>query len=73
MSTYGQVQLRAKVHGAVVDEITEADTAAIWVPDAPLAMQARIGTPVVEAFEKKEEANTVEQAAIRKLEEEICN
>jgi type I restriction enzyme S subunit len=68
MTPYGQHQLTSKIYGGVVDELTEEDTAAIWLPDAPLEVQERIGTLVVQAFEKKEEANAIEDRAIARLE-----
>jgi type I restriction enzyme S subunit len=68
MTPYGQHQLTSKIYGGVVDELTEEDTAAIWLPDAPLEVQRRIGTLVVQAFERKEEANAIEDRAIARLE-----
>jgi type I restriction enzyme S subunit len=68
MTPYGQHQLTSKIYGGVVDELTAEDTAAIWLPDAPLEVQRRIGTLVVQAFEKKEEANAIEDRAIARLE-----
>ncbi len=68
MTPYGQHQLMAKIYGGVVDEITEVGTAAMWIPNAPLDLQTKIGEQVVVAFEKKSEASAVEEAAIRKLE-----
>ncbi|HTW93041.1 MAG TPA: hypothetical protein VMH22_15225 [bacterium] len=71
MTTYGQLQLTSKIYGGVVDELTADDTAAIWLPDAPPDVQERIGKPVVEAFEKKEQANAFEDQAIHELEAAI--
>jgi len=68
ITPYGQHQLTAKIYGGVVDELTEADTADVRVPDAPLDVQRAIGEKVVTAYEKKDEANTVEDAAIRHFE-----
>ena len=65
---YGQHQLTAKIYGGVVDELTEADTADVRVPDAPLDVQRAIGEKVVMAYEKKDEANAIEDAAIQRLE-----
>jgi len=65
---YGQHQLTAKIYGGVIDELTEADTADIRVPDAPLNIQRAIGEKVVTAYEKKDEANAVEDAAIQHFE-----
>lgn len=71
MSPYGQHQILAKTYGGVVDEITSDDTGQIWIPNAPLPIQEKIGRLVVEAFEKKDEASTIEEAAIRQLEQRL--
>jgi len=73
---FGQHQLKAKIYGGVVDELTEPDTAAILVPDIPAASphfdeQTRIGELVVSAYEMRDEANTVEKGAIDFLEQII--
>ncbi len=68
MTPYGQHQLTSKIYGGVVDELTEDDTAHVLLPNAPLAVQEKIGAFVVEAFEKKEQANAIEQEAIVRLE-----
>jgi type I restriction enzyme S subunit len=69
MTPYGQHQLTSKIYGGVVDELTEDDTANVYLPDPPLAVQEKIGAFVIEAFEKKEQANTIEDQAIQRLEE----
>jgi len=73
---FGQHQLKAKIYGGVVDELTEPDTAAILVPDIPAATpefdeQTEIGKLVVSAYEMRDEANMVEAGAINFLEELI--
>lgn len=73
MTPYGQHQLMAKIYGAVVDELTEEDTRAVWIPNAPLDLQQEIGERVVKAFEMKDEANVIEERAIRKVEEILQN
>jgi type I restriction enzyme S subunit len=65
---YGQHQLTAKIYGGVVDEITAEDTANVWIPKAPPEVQAAIGAKVVSAYEKKDEARAIEEAAIKRLE-----
>lgn len=65
---YGQHQLKSKIYGAVVDELTETDTKAVWIPNAPYEIQKQIGDKVVEAYEKKEQANQIETEAIHQLE-----
>lgn len=70
---YGQYQLTAKIYGGVVDELTEEDTRAVWIPNAPLEIQAEIGELVVKAFGLKDEASLVEERAIRQVEEILQN
>ncbi len=71
MTPYGQHQLTAKIYGGIIDEITEEDTGAVWMPDAPKNVQTAIGERVVNAFEKKDEASKIEEVAIRRLEETL--
>jgi type I restriction enzyme S subunit len=68
MTPYGYYQLTREIYGGVVDHLEEEHIAAVWLPDAPPDVQERIGLPVVQAFEKKEEANIVENQAIARLE-----
>ncbi len=68
---YGQHQLTAKIYGGVVDELTEEDTAQIRIPNAPLEIQAAIGEKVVTAYNKKAQANLVEDAAVKQLENSL--
>ena len=68
MTPYGQHQLIAKIYGAVVDELTEDDTKTVQIPNAPIGIQQAIGSLVITAFEKKEEAIAIEEAAIYRLE-----
>jgi type I restriction enzyme S subunit len=68
MTPYGQHQLKAKIYGGVIDEITEEDTGNIWIPNAPEKIQTQIGELVKSAFEKKAEASKIEEAAIAKVE-----
>lgn len=68
MTPYGQYQLMAKIYGGVVDELTEEDTSAVWIPNSPLEMQEDIGEMVVKAFDLKNEASVIEETAIRKVE-----
>ena len=71
MTPYGQHQLRSKEYGAVVKELTEADTANIMIPNPPLSVQNDIGDKVVDAFEKLDEAATLEEEAIREFEQSL--
>ena len=69
MSPYGQCQLRSKEYGAVVNELTESDTASIMIPCPPKSIQDKIGNKIIEAFEKIGRAATLEEDAIHELEE----
>ncbi len=73
MSPYGQHQLTAKIYGGVVDELTEDDTRAVWIPNPPMEIQQEIGERVIQAFEKKDEASAIEEATIRKVERLLTN
>lgn len=68
MTEYGQHQLTSKIYGGVVDELTESDTEAVWIPDAPTRVQAEIGQRVVAAFGKRDEAASIEEQAVKQLE-----
>jgi len=68
MTPYGYYQLTREIYGGVVDHLEEEHIAAVWLPNAPLEVQRCIGTLVVQAFEKKEEANAIEDRAIARLE-----
>ena len=71
MTPYGQHQVRSKIYGAVVDELTHEDLSDILIPDAPKALQDAIGNQVVQAFELKDEAARIEYVAIRTLEDRL--
>jgi len=71
LTPYGQHQIIAKTYGGVVDEITADDTSQVWITDAPKPIQEKIGKLVVEAFEKKDEARAIEEAAIKQLEHRL--
>jgi type I restriction enzyme S subunit len=71
MNPYGYYQLIAKTYGGVIGEIAEEHVRQIFVPDAARDIKRKIGQPVTEAFELKEQANLIESAAISKLESEL--
>lgn len=70
-SPYGQLQMIATVYGAVIKHLEEHHIENIFMPDAPLDIQTKIGEKVVKAFEYKEEANLIEEKAIKLLEQKI--
>ena len=70
-SLYGECQIKGKVYGAVVDEIAEQDTSLIEDIDILLpdkSIQDKIGSLVIEAYNKKDRANQIEEEAIKELE-----
>jgi type I restriction enzyme S subunit len=71
MSPYGYHQLLAKTYGAVIGEIAEEHVRPIFVPDASSDVKRRIGQFAIEAFELKEQANSIENNAIAKLEGDL--
>ncbi len=73
-SIYGQVQIKAKIYGGVVDEIAERDTSLLEsillpLPDKPT--QDKIGNLVIEAYELKDRANMLEREAVSMLEKRL--
>jgi type I restriction enzyme, S subunit len=68
MTPYGQHQLKAKIYGGVVDELTDADTGSVLFPDASRDVQDRIDAMVVAAFEMRDRANEIETDAIGRVE-----
>lgn len=68
LTPYGQHQLKSKIYGGVVDELTPEDTSSLWIPNAPMDVQSAIGDLVIEAFEKKDEASNIENETIQSIE-----
>lgn len=67
-TAYGQHQLNAKIYGGVVDELTAEDTETIWIPDVPFKLQQSIGEKIVQAYEMRDQANSIEDEAIAEIE-----
>ncbi|MBN1450635.1 MAG: restriction endonuclease subunit S [Anaerolineales bacterium] len=67
-SPYGFHQLNREIFGGVVDHIEGAHIAEVQIPVAPIELQREIGQPVVTAFEKKDEAASIENETIAYLE-----
>lgn len=65
---YGHYQLAREMYGGVVNHLEEGHIRGVLIPEAPLDVQRPIGEKVVTAYEKKDEANAVEDAAIQRLE-----
>jgi hypothetical protein len=60
--------LNAKIYGGVVDELTAEDTEIIWIPDVPFKLQQPIGEKIVQAYEMRDQANSIEDEAIADIE-----
>jgi len=74
LSIYGQVQFQRLVYGGVVDEIGEAgelfnDILILKPKDKNI--EEKIGSLVIEAYNKKDKANQIEEAAIKHLEDAL--
>jgi type I restriction enzyme, S subunit len=65
---YGQHQLKAKIYGGVIDELTAEDTEVILIPDIPYPEQLKIGEPILKVYELRDKANNIENEAIAELE-----
>jgi type I restriction enzyme S subunit len=65
---YGYYQLTREIYGGVVDHLEESHIEGVLIPEAPLNVQRAIGKRVVAAYEKKDEANVVENATVQYLE-----
>jgi len=70
-SPFGYHQVVAGSYGAVVSEITAEHLSQVSIPLPPREVQGKIGNPVLEAYEKKEEANQVEDEAVKMVEDVI--
>jgi type I restriction enzyme S subunit len=65
---YGQHQIKARIYGGVVDELTDADLANCLIPDVPIEIQKSVGEKVTAAFELRDRANDLEDGAITAIE-----
>jgi len=74
LSIYGQVQFQRLVYGGVVDEIGEAgelfkDIFILNPKDE--SIEEKIGSLVIEAYNKKDKANQIEEQTIKELEQTL--
>ena len=73
-SPYGEYQIKGKIYGAVVDEIGEQDTSLIEEINMilpPKDIQDKIGNLVFEGYDKRDNANQIEDEAIKLLERRL--
>jgi type I restriction enzyme S subunit len=71
LTAYGQYQLRSKELGAVVEVLDPRDMENLLVPVPVEKTQQEIGNLVIEAYEKKDQANILENETIKTLEEKL--
>lgn len=72
VSPYGQLQFKREIYGGVIDHLEEEHLAKVLIPKAPLKIQETIGKAVLQAFDLREKANSLEEEAISELEELIA-
>jgi len=71
LSSYGRLQMQPKRLGGVVEVLDPKDLNDILVPIPPESIQAKIGNLTIEAYEKKDQANLIENEAIKLLENKL--
>ena len=71
MNPYGYHQLIGKTYGGAIAEIAEDHVREIFIPDAAIDVKKRVGQLATEAFELKEQANSIENSVTVKLESEL--
>ncbi len=70
-SEYGKLQLMSKELGAVVHVLDPKDMEKIYIPIPDKNIQNKISNLVIDAYNKKDEANLIEQQALEKLENSL--
>jgi len=68
LSPYGQYQLKREIFGGVINHLTEDHIRQIKIPIPNSEIQDKIGSLVIEAYNKKDKANQIEEEAIKQLE-----
>lgn len=68
MTPYGQHQLMPKIYGGVISHIEVSHVESVLIPEPPESIQVLIGEKVIQAFEQKDNAIIIEEAAIREVE-----
>jgi type I restriction enzyme S subunit len=74
LSVYGQIQLQRLIYGGVIDEVGEAGELfndILILKPLDEQVEVRIGDLVVDAFDKRDEANEIEAAAMKLFEGEL--
>jgi type I restriction enzyme S subunit len=68
---YAQHQLKSKELGAVVEVLDPRDMGNILIPIPEEGIQEKIGSLVIEGYDKKDKANQIEDEAIKLLEKRL--
>lgn len=74
LTVYGQVQFQRVVYGGVVDEIGEAGRLfnnILILKPKNASVEEKIGSLVIDAYNKKDKANQIEKEAVNQLENEL--
>lgn len=74
LSIYGQAQFQRLIYGGVVDEIGEAGKLfeeILILKPKDKTIEDKIGSLVIDAYNKKDKANQIEEEAIKKLEDAL--
>jgi type I restriction enzyme S subunit len=76
LSIYGQAQFQRLIYGGVVDEIGEAGglfNDILILKPKDKTVEDKIGSLVIEAYNKKDKANQIEEETIKKLERALIS
>jgi type I restriction enzyme S subunit len=70
---YGKIQLLRETYGEVIDHFEEEHLKKVKIPIPSKDTQDKIGSLVIEAYNKKDRANQIEEEAIKKLENTLLS
>ena len=68
---FGRLQLQSVTYGSVIVHIEPEHLARVYLPDLAASVRRKIGRTMIEATEKRDEANDLIDAAISKIESVI--
>ena len=71
LSPYGQYQLKSEIFGGVIDHLTADHISQIKIPIPSEQIQRKIGNFIFEAYDKRDNANQIEDEAIKLLERRL--
>ena len=73
LSKYGQIQLKKSIFGGVIDHLEVDHIKEILIPIPDKIIQNKIGSLSLLAYQKRDEANTLENELVNKLNEKILH